>query len=534
MNDTYRNHADNRPAAASAARRFVALVWLIGFAEGLALGGGLLHRLVGPPRVPSPLPRWSDILLALGAADVPTDALVYLFGMTAWAIWIWLAGTAVLRLVVVAAEAVTGGAAWLGGLRRVSDRITSPLVRRIVDGAVVATVVVNVVGRAAPAAAAGSEMTGPVVTTAPLDLAARRASTSVPVDQVHVLYTVRDGDNLWRIAERHYGKGEEFARIVEANAGRQMSDGRTFTRSAVIQPGWVLRIPLPDRTADEIAATGEDQRVYVVRPGDTLGSIAAQLLGDSQAWPALFEANRGVAALEDGRTLADPHLIWPGLRLRAPRLASEERADELGSIVRHEIAGTATATAGESARDERVEPEVAPAPEPVAVADPGRAGEAETLEVLVAQPSVVEESVVAGPHSEADATSGAGDGAFLPALSDVLESADAATADPIAPMDSGNAAERTEATEAIVATVAALAAVGGAAGLARRRPHRARRSLTEPPPEMVGPVLAPHDSGPPIDGDSAAEELDRALVHRRGGADLEPVVLLTDAVLRLL
>lgn len=55
---------------------------------------------------------------------------------------------------------------------------------------------------------------------------------------VPVLYTVKKGDNLWKIAEAQYGKGKgpKHALIFEAN--RPM-----LTHPDKIYPGQVLRIP---------------------------------------------------------------------------------------------------------------------------------------------------------------------------------------------------------------------------------------------------------------------------------------------------
>jgi nucleoid-associated protein YgaU len=49
-------------------------------------------------------------------------------------------------------------------------------------------------------------------------------------------------------------------------------------------------------------------RVYVVRAGDTLRSIAATMLGDENAWPEILHAN--------GDVVFDPDRILPGTRLR--------------------------------------------------------------------------------------------------------------------------------------------------------------------------------------------------------------------------
>jgi nucleoid-associated protein YgaU len=52
------------------------------------------------------------------------------------------------------------------------------------------------------------------------------------------MYTVRKGDTLWAIAEKHYGKGQgaKYTEIVKANSPPVKDPD-------MIQPGWVLRIP---------------------------------------------------------------------------------------------------------------------------------------------------------------------------------------------------------------------------------------------------------------------------------------------------
>jgi nucleoid-associated protein YgaU len=52
------------------------------------------------------------------------------------------------------------------------------------------------------------------------------------------MYTVKKGDTLWAIAEKHYGKGKgaKYTEIVKANSPPVKDPD-------LIQPGWVLRIP---------------------------------------------------------------------------------------------------------------------------------------------------------------------------------------------------------------------------------------------------------------------------------------------------
>ena len=289
---------------------------LIGLTLGLLVGAVVLHAVAGPPRLPSDLPSWAGLAATLRGSYLPPEAVAYLLTTGAWAVWAWLVASLILRLIVVGAEAVARGAAWVRALRAISDRVTLPIVRRLVDGTVVTALVVNVLARATPAAAAPPAPTTVALVAASDGDAPARSSVEgeAEAEERTVRYTVQRGDTLWKIAERFYGTGFEYGRLVQANAGREMPDGGRFTRAGVIRPGWVVLVPLRSRAVEQV----DGQVYYVVEKGDTLRGIAARLLGDESAWPAIFEANRDRARLGDGRTLSDPDLIWPGLRLRVP------------------------------------------------------------------------------------------------------------------------------------------------------------------------------------------------------------------------
>jgi nucleoid-associated protein YgaU len=55
--------------------------------------------------------------------------------------------------------------------------------------------------------------------------------------QRHKIYTVRPGDSLWTIAERVFGNGEEFPKLIAANPGKVKH------RNSVVLPGDRLVIP---------------------------------------------------------------------------------------------------------------------------------------------------------------------------------------------------------------------------------------------------------------------------------------------------
>jgi nucleoid-associated protein YgaU len=66
-----------------------------------------------------------------------------------------------------------------------------------------------------------------------------------------------------------------------------------------------------------LAATGAsaDSEVHVVRPGESLSTIARERLGDIALWPVLYRANRD--------RIKDPARIYPGQELTIPEPGSE-------------------------------------------------------------------------------------------------------------------------------------------------------------------------------------------------------------------
>ncbi|MEO8265572.1 MAG: LysM peptidoglycan-binding domain-containing protein [Ilumatobacteraceae bacterium] len=158
---------------------------------------------------------------------------------------------------------------------------------------------------------------------APMDTAVSLPVAVNPTTSVSVLGTgwsmveVKRGDSIWAIAER-IGDGRDIAaiarQIVAANLGSVMNDGHRFSTPALIEPGWMLNVPVDEvpvvDTIPDLLVFTDD---YVVVAGDSYWRIAETHLGPLASAPeiaayveALMERNAPLLGYADGR------LIRPG------------------------------------------------------------------------------------------------------------------------------------------------------------------------------------------------------------------------------
>ena len=104
--------------------------------------------------------------------------------------------------------------------------------------------------------------------------------------------------------------GAAFAAGSSATAWLGASGSATQATSLTNPPA------APSPTAGAALAQAGPELSYVVQPGDTLWSIAAQRLGDPLQWEGIWTLNQG--RTEGSVTLDDPSLIWPGFVLTLP------------------------------------------------------------------------------------------------------------------------------------------------------------------------------------------------------------------------
>ncbi len=148
-----------------------------------------------------------------------------------------------------------------------------------------------------------------------LEAGASRGSESAGPAVPGQSYTIQPGDVLIDIARMYYGDGSLWRAIKLANPG--LDENRLRIGQQIIVPPreqaerlLAAARPAPVRANSAAAATVRDDLVYVVAAGDTLISIARNVLGDASRWEEIYALNRD--------RLESPDLIVPGMKLRLP------------------------------------------------------------------------------------------------------------------------------------------------------------------------------------------------------------------------
>lgn len=137
-------------------------------------------------------------------------------------------------------------------------------------------------------------------------------------------YTVVAGDSAYKIAKREYGNGELWRKLVEFNNGAIKPDGSLRIGSKIKLPAKealtgaaVASVTPPASGPAQPAAVNNSStapaaayRTYVIKKGDTLGSIASKELGTVKRAAEILELNRSV--------LKNPDVVPLGATIKLP------------------------------------------------------------------------------------------------------------------------------------------------------------------------------------------------------------------------
>jgi nucleoid-associated protein YgaU len=109
-------------------------------------------------------------------------------------------------------------------------------------------------------------------------------------------YTVQSGDSLSKIAQQQLGDANRWPEIFVLNRGLISNPDHIFAGQVLTLPSGAPARPAP--------------RLYVVKKGDTLTSIAQQQLGNANRIPDIVALNRSV--------ITNPNRIFPNQVLVLP------------------------------------------------------------------------------------------------------------------------------------------------------------------------------------------------------------------------
>ncbi|OFZ20186.1 MAG: hypothetical protein A2X94_09795 [Bdellovibrionales bacterium GWB1_55_8] len=156
------------------------------------------------------------------------------------------------------------------------------------DGAVAADAETDAVPQVEPEALTGLDDAPAESLAAPVQ---EQAFTGETQD-----YTVQSGDTLMKIAFETYGDLYRWKDIYELNRERLSS-------ISILPPGMVLKVQKPDG-AVVIERNGEK---YLIKIGDTLGTISRDVYGNPGRWKEIWQNNR--------QMIHDPNKIFAGFHL---------------------------------------------------------------------------------------------------------------------------------------------------------------------------------------------------------------------------
>lgn len=233
----------------------------------------------------------------------PADPRILLGALTvaAWGAW----AVSTVSLTLEALRILTSG--------RISWRLPGLGAPQALAGALMSTVIASSAGpvlnaASAPPVIAASELPAeedasltqrPVPASPATEAAPQRQASAERRHEPAMLHIVQAEDDLWTLAQRYYGSGLEWRRIVQANPD-------------------LAADPTQDLTVGTPLAITEPLERYRVVKGDTLSDIARSRLGDAARWPEIFRMNRD--------RISDPDYIQAGWTIDVP--AAEPAPDD--------------------------------------------------------------------------------------------------------------------------------------------------------------------------------------------------------------
>ena len=132
-----------------------------------------------------------------------------------------------------------------------------------------------------------------------------------------VYYKVQSNDNLFKIAKKHYGDGQKWKKIFEANRGIMPDSNSLYIDQLLLIPDVSVENRPKESFITQVRGQLDNERsnnvdTHTVKAGDTLYRIAEEYYDDPSVWTKILEANEDTledaGSLKKGQVLIIPNL----------------------------------------------------------------------------------------------------------------------------------------------------------------------------------------------------------------------------------
>ncbi len=142
-------------------------------------------------------------------------------------------------------------------------------------------------------------------------------TTSYSSSTDDVYYIVQPNDNLFKIAEKHYGDGQEWNKIFEANRDSMPDSNSLFVGQELLIPDITAEVEANEVVLRPVSGRRDNERssdvdTHTVQAGDTLYRIADKYYDDPTEWTKILEANEDTIE-DEGSLIKGQVLIIPKL-----------------------------------------------------------------------------------------------------------------------------------------------------------------------------------------------------------------------------
>jgi len=142
-------------------------------------------------------------------------------------------------------------------------------------------------------------------------------ATSYTTSTEDVYYKVQSNDNLFKIARKHYGDGQKWSKIFEANRDSMPDSNSLFVGQELLIPDITVDNEVSEVVIKQVSGRRDSERfrgvdTHTVQAGDTLYRIAEKYYDDPGVWTKILEANEDTiedeGSLKKGQVLIIPKL----------------------------------------------------------------------------------------------------------------------------------------------------------------------------------------------------------------------------------